>query len=407
MASPQFLNSECLSNHSYNKGFTTACYNPKERCDSKPSCVVVTQEGFTSDFISSGAKKLFSNEINSNIQQSWTWNKFEEKLESIRVRIKNCPEMGYAYVCCRDCSNIISEKPYKLTCGLRFCKNPECVNKRITKNKLRLHSYKIYSKKLIHFEVGFAYVDRLDKKEKHFQEKIIKIFVEEMKKLGTPVNALKIFDIAEHEGEYYLHHHFAQMPVKDYMQFVKNSQRARVRVIEKTGVPFVVHFEGWRPKKSLFSYFAKRMAGVYGDVGKQNKFMLADVISIREYARDFFNVRSFVLIGSFPSRRRGNVLLLALSSPKTCPFCGCEHFRLVPTESFKPPPPKLCPECGLIVDARDFCFNDNCCKYCKLQKSFSFKKSIELKNRLPELAQVNKQNYEGERIRFILSSIAS
>jgi len=185
-----------------------------------------------------------------------------------------------------------------------------------------------------------------------------------MKKLGTPINALRIFDVNEKEGHYFMHYHFAQMPVKDYMQFAKNCQIAREKLERDEGLLFAVRLFGWRPKESLFGYFAKRMAGVYGDVEKGNRMFLADMFSLDEYAQGFFNVRSFVIIGKFPSRRLGNVLNVVLSKPSECPFCHSTRLKLVPEYSIKPPSDQLCSECELFVSPNDYFFETGLCKWC-------------------------------------------
>lgn len=315
----------------------------------------------------------FLDETNSDVRAPWTWSKLQARVEAVRNKIKSCPGMGFARWVCSDCGEIVSKESYKLTCGLRYCKNPDCVRARIRKNKIRLHNYKIFSKRLIHFEVGFPYVSRLTKQAKKVQEAVLRALTEEMKRLGTPISALRIFDIAEHEGSYFLHYHYAQMPVKDYMQFVKNTRRARLKVMEKTGQPLIIHFEGWREKRSLFSYFAKRMSGVYGDVLKNNRFNLADIISIKEYAQDFFNIRSFVIIGMQPRAKRGNVLNIVLSKPSECPFCGCKKLLLIPEELIQKPPDKTCSECGLEVSPKDFSFSEAVCKWCTFKKTSKYK----------------------------------
>ena len=290
-----------------------------------------------------------SSEDNSQIDQPWTWSKFEARVEQVRAKISGCKDLGFARWVCQDCGKVQDSRPYKLTCGLRYCTNPDCVASRIRKNKIRLHNYKIYSKRLIHFVVGFPYVPRLHLGFKKYQEMVLRAFSREMKRLGTPINALRVFDVREKEGHYFMHYHFAQMPVKDYMHFVANSRRAQDKITEKYKLPFTTHFIGWREKRGLFSYFAKRMAGVYGHVEDNTRQFLKDMISLREYARGFFNVRSFVIIGNFPRQSRGNVLNILLSKPHACQFCGSNHLIMRPEAYLDPPPPQTSSNCDLEV----------------------------------------------------------
>jgi len=66
-------------------------------------------------------------------------------------------------------------------------------------------------------------------------------------------------------------------------------------------------------------------------------------------------------------------------------------------------PDQVCFECGLKVDARDYNSKLKCCDYCKQLQSYEFKKSIELKNKLPGMAMMHRKDYESRRTDFILN----
>jgi len=368
-----FYKSNTSLDNSFSQGNTEARAESLYSSNSG-SGLSISDDGFYHTALAS-INKPISIEVNERLEQAHDWISANPKAREIYLRIKACPYMGFAYWVCDTCGSIASPEPHRLTCSLRYCKDPNCVQARINKNIARLEDYRIYSKKLIHFEIGFPYVKRLNKQNKWLSEAIMRKFTMLMKKLGTPINALRIFDVNEKEGHYFMHYHFAQMPVKDYMQFAKNCQIAREKLEREQGLLFAVHLEGWRPKQSLFSYFAKRMAGVYGDVEKGNRMFLADMFSLNEYAQGFFNVRSFVIIGWFPSRRLGNVLNVVLSRPLECPFCHSHKLKLVPEHSIKPPLDKLCPECGLSVSPDDYSFETGLCRWCAEKLTPEYKMS--------------------------------
>ena len=322
---------------------------------------------------------------------------YHQKTRRIIEKIQGCEKMPWARAVCKSCGEIVSDERHKLTCGLRYCANPLCVGNRIKKNILRLESANVFSSRLIHFEISFPYVANLHKEFKNYFEKVQRTFFREMKKLGTPVNALRIFDLKEKDGKYFYHFHFAQMPVKDYMLFVKNVRRARAITQLRENMPLVVHFEGWRPKKSLFGYFAKRMAGVYGDETRGNVQYLADFISADDYANNFYNVRTYSIIGDFPRPRRGNVLNVSPVSVKECPYCHSHSIRLVPEEMILDPPPRTCKKCGLQVWPRDYNFELELCKFCAEQETAEgkMKKRQEQFNNFQEEADDKKVDIPG------------
>lgn len=268
---------------------------------------------------------------------SSTWSRLHYKISIIKTRLKNCPKMGFARWICSDCQQVQEQsKPYRLTCSMRYCKDLHCVKSRIWKNKLRLHNLKISSKRLIHLVIGFPYVNRLNKALKTAQESILRQITKEMKRLGTPLNAIRIFDISEKEGEYYLHYHFALLPSKDYMKFKQNFDQVRKKY------KVIVRMIGWRPIKSLFNYFAQRMAGQYGHKATGTDFYLSDIMSVKEYVQNFFNIRSYNLIGDFPRAKRGNLVNIFLSRPEKCAYCGSTRLRLLPEsyiQTLGDPPP--------------------------------------------------------------------
>jgi hypothetical protein len=256
------------------------------------------------------------------------------RLAQLSRRLEKCKEGRYMALVCDNCGRVVDPLAVRQNCFIRYCKNPNCIRARITRAKLRLHNHKIYSKRLLHLEIGFPYTNPSQfRKEKQSQEKQMRVFYKECKKLGIEIKGLRVFDFMEKQGVYFTHYHHAILPIsiasKDYRKFIRLLQTARTTTIQKTDRDFIVRCFGWRKKRGLFSYMAKRMAGEYGDSSRGNQFYLPDIISPKEYLTQFHKLRSFVVISKIPSRRLGNVQILFLSLPKICPFCKSDNIKLI------------------------------------------------------------------------------
>jgi hypothetical protein len=99
---------------------------------------------------------------------------------------------------------------------------------------------------------------------------------------------------------------------------LKKIHQARKEVIQKTNVNFVVKIIGyrnWGKKSSCTNYFAKRVAGKYGN--EPEPFFLSDVVNIETYTKNFYNIKSLVKI----SRRLSCSIV---PSSFKCECCGFE-----------------------------------------------------------------------------------
>jgi hypothetical protein len=279
---------------------------------------------------------------------------FNDELEVayIERQIALCPDMPYVMAVCGDCRAVIHSQAFKRTCGIRLC--PNCVIDRVRHSKLRLNSYGIRARQMIHFSISFLPSAILSRAEKKVQERVMCSFYREMKKLGSPVQAFRVFDVKKDKLGFKLHYHHGQMPVADIDKFIRNAKKAEKTAGEKTGLKFHVEMHGWRAKGSLFKYFSKSMAGLYSTEGKHHKANLCELISTTQYVRFFKKARSMVCINLPASVLKGAERKLVLAdsckdSPvfsNPCPICGSKNIWALSYQEYvdrfeEEPPPGL------------------------------------------------------------------
>jgi len=353
--------------------------------------------------------------INSKLTEPWTWSKERYKLERLATRIEDCKSMDWAHVCCKKCGNIVKKESVKLSCLSPFCQNSECIQnkKRIVMKYLR--GLRIRSKVLYHFVVGFQPVKKITKELRAEYRKILKSVIKEIEKSHSKLHLIVVGDINKSENGLRYHFHCASLPVKDFRLLASLIQRATQKITEqnnksgtkkpisqsKTNVG--VQLIGYSNKKAIYHYFSKRASGVFGHATDETAFGYPDIMILKDYFDVFYKTKKIFLHNLKVRRGATEFINLLDNLPEKCPYCGHEKFKIIPKNIYKPPPDRICFECGLIVDPRDWDYSLGCCKYCALQKSFSFRKSIELKNKLPEMAKVHKQDYESEVLNFVLS----
>jgi len=263
--------------------------------------------------------------------------------EVLKRKIDSCLDMGYKMAVCGDCGAVIKQQAFKLHCSIRYC--PHCVEERVKHSRIYLNSYNIRIKRLVHFWIGFKPSYRLDKALKKEQEKIMARFYKVMEKIGSRVSAMRVFDLNKTEKGLRYHYHHAQLPIADIRKFIANCNRAEKIVKEKTGTEFSVHIVGYRPQKSLFRYFSKIMAGLYSDEKNHHSVLLKDLISLEDYAKNFFNVRSLVFVNKPRAIRRGKIDNSCLVDIKECPLCKSKNIWLIDYQQYvdmfgiEPPPP--------------------------------------------------------------------
>jgi hypothetical protein len=206
-----------------------------------------------------------------------------------------------------------------------------------------LKSFKIKSPNLYHFEIGFEHISDLDDKTVKVLRRAVDLWMKEMKRLGTPVRALRVFDMLKKSSGYYLHFHFASLPVGDVRKFGQNCHLARENMISKGQTPFIVRIEGYRPKKAIFDYFSKRMAGTFGHECKGTAQTFSDMMSLEQYFEVFFRSKHLYSSLGWKALPDSNLVRIVLSCPKICPHCSHNTFSLISNdylgEQDHPPPP--------------------------------------------------------------------
>jgi predicted Zn-ribbon and HTH transcriptional regulator len=184
-------------------------------------------------------------------------------VESLHDRLSSCGKVSLIKPKCGDCGHRFPTHEVHLHCFNRYA--PCCASIRYRRAFSRLMSFDIPQRKLHHAVIGFPHKPQYHRIHKKREEYIISEFARAMKKAGMPLYGLKVFDFQDKVNEY-THYHLALLPMTlDY----RKAQKVRKAVSIRTREPFVFHVMrghgGLRPKRALFSYFAKRMAGLYGD----------------------------------------------------------------------------------------------------------------------------------------------
>jgi hypothetical protein len=260
------------------------------------------------------------------------------QLVSFNERLHLCGSKATRTISCRDCGTVIEQgQKFILNCMSRYCK--KCASMRYKRAYSRLMEYNIRSKKLLHASFGFPRKPTYHKQFKKQEDYILVEFARRLKKLGIAYTGIRTFDFHRKDDDY-SHYHLAFIPkrIKDINLNLWHT--VRKSIIRDTGIQFNFHIFGWRPKAKLFHYFAKRMAGLYGDgkkyitykddKGKPKRiyyeFMLPDIITPQEYLDNFHNIRSAVLL-SPKSSRKGKGSITVPVSELICPNCYSNRFR--------------------------------------------------------------------------------
>lgn len=174
-----------------------------------------------------------------------------------------------------------------ITCGQTYGRC--CYDQRYNRSMARLKSYKIKTNRLIHVSIGIPEHTSTPSKElKREYEKILVKF-HRLARRFYKWRALRIFDM-EQKGSY---HHFHYAVIPERKSFDLRILRKILRYAS-SGRLTTLSVHGFRSKRILFKYFAKRMSGKYGH--KPKEFFLEDIISYEVYHDLFFNVRSLVVI---------------------------------------------------------------------------------------------------------------
>lgn len=273
--------------------------------------------------------------------------KYNPKFRKHVLNLLECGKYFKHYVCPQHVNGCETERYIQLLCHSRFCNHKACVEVRRLQALKRLNSYvsfprsavrfwnqrkdKIikenpilsknslkrlldkektsyfnnYQKKfspygfkfefparLLHYTLGSSFLSfsqlnkaiskintRMRKGDKRTNRKPYKMFY------------ISVFDIGrssfDKTGLYYLHWHFALIPEfneKEISVFLKDLKEVCGKVNDK----IIVNMIGFRKKKSIFSYFAKRIAGILGHK-KDSYFHYNDIMTLLTYLNMLYN----------------------------------------------------------------------------------------------------------------------
>lgn len=278
-------------------------------------------------------------------------------------------EVTINYYCRKDPQHehLLKTERGSFHCGIRFCDYDPCIVERFSRQIEEFKSIKRLQglRSLWHFVIGFPVISKEEfltsfGSIKSKQEKLLSFFISKLKKQGIILQGLRVLDFAFSEKGIYIHYHFGCIPIKSEnrrksMIIIKELERS----MSKKN-PF--HFEsfGYKSKQGIFSYLAKRSAGLYKkDEGKNVYFnsskgrllrdlksnfylKLSQIITSDQYLKHFFKRRHYVTVGGLP---HGSILRDNSHShiPDFCPIHGSLERKDVRVERifefFIPPPP--------------------------------------------------------------------
>ena len=230
-----------------------------------------------------------------------------------RWKLSECPEGG----CNHD--NSTYKKRTIFRCHDRYCNCGFCTMTRYAKALDRLFSLGVKSNRLYHFTIGS---NRMSKKElQSVYAKYIKRMrnptKKELKAGITPyrMNYIKVFDLTK-KG--YSHFHTAL--IGENVNVSKFTARS-IYVLKNINSDLNYWGIGWRYRKAMYKYFAKRIAGIYGHDG--NYYYMQDVMNLRTYFDVYHNAK--FLTWSSPSGYLNN----NAPSPEPC-LCPTHQIPLIP-----------------------------------------------------------------------------
>jgi len=252
----------------------------------------------------------------------------EDKLQLMKERKAKCPGMGWLNRVGDVCGHVLKEKVCKQTCGLRCCNDPYCVEHKQLHARLRLENFGIKSKTLFHYVLGFPWED-ITKEGIRKKWKVGKDWFKIMKKLSPKGGenwgkALYVFDLERRpNNKIYPHFHVGNLPVGNVVEFQKMAHAVSKIIEEKHGVKIVFEVKGYRPIKSLFNYFAKRISGQFGHKSKGTEDSFASLMSDEQYFDIFYGSPHLRSSLGWPASKLANSLVKSVfNDPPTCPICG-------------------------------------------------------------------------------------
>jgi len=233
--------------------------------------------------------------------------------EGIKDRLDSCHTQFTRFSCSNpECDH---EKIIPNSCMIRYC--PKCYRVRYTRALSRMFKYDIKSERLLHVVIGTSRGVLLSRYERRCIEEWLGKFTERCRKeLGYNFVGLRICDLnsLDSSTSYYYHYHYALLPEKR-----SYDTRKMIKILKEVsgGRMRSLRVIGYRYKKAMYKYFAKRIAGDFGH-GKNSVF-LPSMIDLNTYIRFFYGSRFLSEIGKIP--RGLSCSIVPMSDFLTCSMC--------------------------------------------------------------------------------------
>ncbi|MAG78777.1 hypothetical protein CMI40_00165 [Candidatus Pacearchaeota archaeon] len=222
----------------------------------------------------------------------------QDVIDKFENRICYGKEKVYRYKYCNDCGSHFeldkNSNPvrYLVTCNSPFCKDEDCFKKRYMVAKkyfeVFFNAYDVWKTKRgsrwVHEVFGFARKNQFTRVEISKCKKQVYNFLKAReKKFGRKIKGIGVrdlsYDITNEDGVFYLHFHFARRP----------GGYEDLKELNALGLKYGLKYTkiGIKKKSGLINYFAKRHAGHFGHKKNCTNWNFSDVMSTKEYIKNF------------------------------------------------------------------------------------------------------------------------
>lgn len=270
------------------------------------------------------------------------------KIDKFKFRIASCKYLSWGFPSCMNCEKNLVKKPIKLTCLSPYCNEHECIKNRIRCVIFRLKEFRIRSKQLYNFVIGFEPVAVITKKDRIFKQKVFRYVMKLLDKKYQKRFIKKLYSISARDlnlsnNKIRLHYHVATLPVKDFKEFSTMIKSCTELASKKYEINLAPSFSGYKKTSSTLSYFAKRICGVFGhNRNEEQAFTYKDIMSIENYYKTFYKTKALNFFNlKFRTREASSELISMLNViPKICPNCNIptkNNIIFITLEDNKPP----------------------------------------------------------------------
>ena len=280
-------------------------------------------------------------------------------LKNIERRIANCRKGVFRKAKCPKCGEVLGsekgEHSVRITCDNKFCSFEFCITSRKIKAKKNLKAYNIKAEELIHLIIAFEIQTDESKEQAQRRQKTKNKIIKQLtailkKKCGQQLHAICIQNVVnktlaryEHKGKrFFMHYHLGVLPVNFGVLMFAIRQ-----VQENFKGTATIRNAGYKPRKTLFRYFVKELAGEVSDMANHHTLHYNQFLTLPEYKKFFYKKKILTAcalsLNAKPKPRLGYVLSNRIVVPEKCPACGFkmtkEKFWIIFTEIAEAVPP--------------------------------------------------------------------